>query len=44
MSRPGNIAVSTSTTALAVRSMTLATPISTTTGMTITGPSRAGTG
>ncbi|WP_425988603.1 hypothetical protein [Brevundimonas sp. TWP2-3-2] len=44
MSRLGRIAVSTSTAALAGRSMTLDTLISTTTGMTITGPSRAGTG
>ena len=44
MSRLGRIAVSTSTTAFAVRSMTLDTLISTTTGMTITGPLRAGTG
>jgi hypothetical protein len=44
VSRPGRIAVSTSTAAFAVRSMTLATLITTTAGMTTTGPSRAGTG
>jgi hypothetical protein len=44
VSRLGRIAVSTSTAAFAGRSVTLATLISTTTGMTTTGPSRAGTG
>jgi hypothetical protein len=44
VSRSGRIAVSTSTAALEARGMTLVTLISTTTGMTITGPSRAGTG
>ncbi|MFN7388759.1 hypothetical protein [Brevundimonas sp.] len=44
MSRLGRIAVSTSIPAFAARSMTPATFISTTTGMTTTGPSRAGTG
>jgi hypothetical protein len=44
VSRLGRIAVSTSTTAFAVRAMTPATLISTTTGMTTTGPLRAGTG
>jgi len=44
VSRLGRIAVSTSTAAFAGRSMTLATLITTTTGMTTTGPSRAGTG
>jgi hypothetical protein len=44
VSRLGRIAVSTFTPALAARAVTPATFISTTTGMTTTGPSRAGTG
>jgi len=44
VSRLGRIAVSTSIAALGLRGLMLGTLISTTTGMTITGPSRAGTG